>query len=93
MNKHISISESGISRSLHAKTSFCNFIVTFTLFSPCTVNDYNILILTNAHIILIYISSYLAATRFGWWAPWGWRRSEGEIYISKICAIVGTKRL
>jgi len=41
-------------------------IFTLILFSPCIVNDYNILVPTNAHIILIYISLYLAATRFSW---------------------------
>jgi len=71
MNKHISISESGLLRSLHERTSLCNFIITFVSFSPCIVNDHNLLVPTNTHIILMYILPYLAATRFGWWAPWG----------------------
>jgi hypothetical protein len=40
--------------------------VTFVLFSPWTVNHYNLLVPTNAHNILIYISPHLAATCFGW---------------------------
>jgi hypothetical protein len=34
--------------------------VTCILFSPCCVNDYSLLVPTNAHIILIYISPYPA---------------------------------
>jgi len=30
------------------------------------VNDYNLLVPTNAHIILLYISLYLAPTCFSW---------------------------
>jgi hypothetical protein len=33
--------------------------VAFVLFFLCTVNDYNLLVATKAHIILIYISPYL----------------------------------
>ena len=38
--------------------------VTFVLFSPCIANHYDLLVPTNAHIILIYVSPHLAATRF-----------------------------
>jgi len=39
---------------------------TVVLFPPCTVNDYNLLVLTNARIILICTSHYLTPTCFGW---------------------------
>jgi len=32
----------------------------FILFFLCAVNDYSVLVATNTHIILIYISPYLA---------------------------------
>jgi len=41
-------------------------LITFVLFSPCTVSDHKLLVLTNAHITLIYISPHLVATCFGW---------------------------
>jgi len=40
--------------------------LTFLLFVPCTVNDYNVLVPTNAHMVLLYIAPYLAATCFSW---------------------------
>ena len=40
--------------------------VTFVLFFLCFVNDYSLLVPTDAHIVLIYISPYLAYTCFSW---------------------------
>jgi len=40
--------------------------VTFVLFVLCFVNDYSLLVPTDAHTALIYISPYLAHTCFGW---------------------------
>ena len=52
------------SSSPHLKSS-CMWRVTtpsmtFVLFPLCIVNDYNLLVPTNPHIIIIYISHYLA---------------------------------
>ena len=38
----------------------------FVLFSPCIVNNYGFLAPRNVHVLLIYISPYLAPTFFGW---------------------------
>ena len=46
----------GSSDETDVKTS--NF--TFILFFPCILNDYNLLVPTNAHIILIYIYSEMS---------------------------------
>ena len=43
----------------------------FVLFSPCTVNDYSLLVQPNAYIMLIYISPYVAAICFGQSPPAG----------------------
>ena len=40
-------------------------VITFALLLPTFVNDYNFLVPTNDHIMLIHISTYLAATCFG----------------------------
>jgi len=45
---------------------FSSLKVIFVLFSPCIVNDNSLLVPTNAYIILIYITCYLAPTCFSW---------------------------
>jgi len=42
-----------------------NLCGAFVLLSPRTLNDYNPLLQTNEHTVLIYIAHYLAATCFG----------------------------
>ena len=39
---------------------------TVVLVSPCTVNDYSLLVPKDASIMLIYTSLYLASACFGW---------------------------
>lgn len=48
------------------KRGFSEFVSTFLYYSVCIVNDHSILVLTNVHIILTYVSPYLAATCFSW---------------------------
>ena len=51
--------------SLEVRSRYCPVAIccehgneAFVLFFLCTVNDYNLLVATNAHIILVYISIY-----------------------------------
>jgi len=45
-------------------------VITFTLFPPSIMNDYNFLVPTYSHVKLTHISPYLAATYFGWSLLW-----------------------